>query len=154
MTRFKCLILLGSILATGLTHANKDAYLSNPVSLTRFAIQSLYSPERLISTPPGVYRTPMQTDKGVPLFYGASVEARPLASWRSEQLFVTAVSIRNLLNKPIHLKYQQLIGQWQTAAFYPSANLPARSSHNSTTVILVSDHPFQESLNQDKEFMR
>ncbi|HBI22029.1 MAG TPA: TIGR03749 family integrating conjugative element protein, partial [Legionella sp.] len=35
----------------------------NAVTLTRFAIQSLYSPERLLVTPPEITRTPMQTHR-------------------------------------------------------------------------------------------
>ncbi|WP_457603856.1 DUF3438 family protein, partial [Legionella pneumophila] len=49
---------------------------------TRFAIQALYSPERVREIPEGIYRSPMQTNKTIPLFYGASIEAHPLASWR------------------------------------------------------------------------
>lgn len=131
-----------------------NQYEYNAIQLTRFAIQALYSPERVREIPEGIYRTPMQTNKTIPLFYGASIEAHPLASWRGGNLYVTAVDLKNLLNKPANLQFSKLMGNWQTASFYPKNLLPARSQHESTTVILVSDQPFGAALTQHARYSR
>ncbi len=127
---------------------------ANAVTLTRFAIQSLYAPKRLITTPEGIYRVPMQTEKHVPLFYGASLDAMPLASWRSGNLFVTAVELKNLTSQAQCIDVKTIQGNWQTAAIYPISQLPSREKHQTTTVFLVSNKPFQEALSELKEYVR
>ena len=129
-------------------------YEYNAIQLTRFAIQSLYSPERLLSIPPGVYRTAMQTHKTINLFYGASVKAHPIASWRGGSLHVTAVEVTNLLNKAIKLNPDNLVGHWQSVSFYPSNHLPARTKHISTTVFIISDKPFHQALSDNERYSR
>lgn len=126
----------------------------NAVALTRFAIQSLYSPERLLVTPEGVSRTPMRTYRHVPFVYGASVTARPLISWRGGELFVTAIELKNELNKAVVIDPRKLLGAWQTAAFYPTNTLPPRGSSVTTTVFVTSSQPFGEALALNREFVR
>lgn len=126
----------------------------NPIFLTRFAIQSLYSPARLLQTPFGISRTPMQTHKTVSMVYGASVIARPLISWKGGDYYVTAVELKNMLNKLVVLDPKKLIGSWQTAAFFPTNTLKARGDEDTTTVFVVSDRPFGQALNQTLEFVR
>ena len=136
------------------SQAASSHYEYNAIQLTRFAIQALYAPDRVHHIPNSVYRTPMQTHKTIPLFYGASIEAYPIASWRGGSLHVTAVELKNLLNKTIRLKPEGLIGHWQTASFYPTNRLLARNNHESTTVFLVSDKPFHEALIQHARYSR
>ncbi|HCJ1069230.1 TPA: TIGR03749 family integrating conjugative element protein [Legionella pneumophila] len=135
-------------------NAASSQYEYNAIQLTRFAIQALYSPERVREIPEGIYRTPMQTHKTIPLFYGASIEAHPLASWRGSNLYITAVDLKNMLNKPLNLQFSNLMGHWQTASFYPRNILPARNQHENTTVFLVSDQPFTAALIQQGRFNR
>lgn len=135
-------------------HFGSNQYEYNAIQLTRFAIQALYSPERVREIPEGIYRTPMQTNRTISLFYGASVEAHPLASWRGGNLYITAVDLKNLLNEPVHLQFSKLLGHWQTASFYPKSELPARSQHESTTVFLISDQPFAAALTQHARYSR
>ncbi|HAT7753662.1 TPA: TIGR03749 family integrating conjugative element protein [Legionella pneumophila] len=135
-------------------NAGASQYEYNAIQLTRFAIQALYSPERVREIPEGIYRSPMQTNKTIPLFYGASIEAHPLASWRGGSLYVTAVDLKNLLNQPVKLQFTKLMGHWQTASFYPKSELPPRNQHESTTVFLVSDQPFATALTQHARYIR
>ena len=124
----------------------------NYVSLTRFAIQSLYSPERLLEMPNGIVRAPMYTHKTVSLVYGDKVIARPLISWSGGGLFVTAVMLKNKLSKEVVLDPRSLIGQWQTATFYPSNKMSAQGALNdSVTVFVTSSLPFGKALTQLKE---
>ena len=136
------------------SEASNSHYEYNPIQLTRFAIQALYAPARVQQIPNGIYRTPMQTHKTISLFYGASIEAHPIASWRGGSLHITAVELKNLLNKSMRLKADNLIGQWQTASFYPSNQLAARTHHESTTVFLVSDIPFHQAINHQARYSR
>ncbi|MCZ4721541.1 TIGR03749 family integrating conjugative element protein [Legionella pneumophila] len=126
----------------------------NAVTLTRFAIQSLYAPQRLLIIPDGVGRVPMQTRKQVSLFYGASMEARPLISWHGGAFYVTAVELKNLLNKAVIVDPRQMSGNWQTATFYPTNTLAPRGKEDTTTVFLVSDRPFGIALASSREYVR
>ncbi|HAU1107371.1 TPA: TIGR03749 family integrating conjugative element protein [Legionella pneumophila] len=126
----------------------------NAVTLTRFAIQSLYAPQRLLVIPDGVGRVPMQTRKQVSLFYGASIEARPLISWHGGAFYVTAVELKNLLDKEVVVDPRQMMGNWQTATFYPTNTLSPRGKKEATTVFLVSDRPFGIALSASREYVR
>jgi integrating conjugative element protein (TIGR03749 family) len=126
----------------------------NAVTLTRFAIQSLYSPERLLVTPAEVSRTPMQTHRNITLIYGASITAKPLLSWHADNLYVTAVELKNELNKEVTIDPRQILGDWQTATFYPTNTLKARHNKETTTLFLTSNRPFGEALSNSREFVR
>jgi integrating conjugative element protein (TIGR03749 family) len=125
----------------------------NAITLTRFAIQSLYAPARLITLPQGINRVPMQTSHHINLVYGARAEAQPLISWQGSNLYVTAVELKNSLKKEIILDPRQLLGHWQTATFYPTNTL-APHSKDITTVFLISERPFREALKGGQEFVR
>lgn len=119
-----------------------------PITLTRFAAQQLYAPERLLTPSQDIYRVPMHTKKTVDLVMDGSITAMPLASWRGGNFFVTAILLRNNLPQVLSLKPEDLCGQWQTATFFPINQLTARGTVNdSTTVFLVSRRSFVESLN-------
>lgn len=126
----------------------------NAITLTRFAIQSLYAPQRLLVIPEGVSRTPMQTRRVISLVYGASMEARPLISWHGGAFYVTAVELKNLLNKTVIVDPRRMSGNWQTATFYPTNTLAPRGKEDTTTVFLVSDRPFHETLVNAREYVR
>ena len=126
----------------------------NAVTLTRFAIQSLYSPERLLVTPPEITRTPMQTHRHITFVYGASITAKPLISWHANDLYVTAIELKNDLNKPVIIDPRQLLGNWQTATFYPTNTLAGRHHKETTTVFVTSSRPFGDALQDNREFAR
>ena len=126
----------------------------NPITLTRFAIQSLYSPERLLVTPPEITRTPMQTHRHITLVYGASIAAKPLLSWHANDLYVTAIELKNELNKQVIIDPRQLLGNWQTATFYPTNTLSSRHQQATTTVFVTSSRPFGDALLENKGFVR
>lgn len=127
----------------------------NAITLTRFAIQSLYAPDRLLVVPNGVNRTPMQTRHDIHLIYGASISAHPLISWHGGDFYVTAVELKNQLKQEVILDPRHIMGNWQTATFYPTNTLSSRGNHDDTsTVFLVSDRPFNEALKASREFVR
>lgn len=126
----------------------------NSITLTRFAIQSLYAPQRLLVIPEGIGRIPMQTRRQISLIYGASMESRPIISWHGGAFYVTAVELKNLLNKEVVVDPRRMIGNWQTATFYPTNTLAPRGKEDTTTVFLVSDRPFNEALATGREYVR
>jgi len=143
---------------------NQDAQANNPqepqnanltqqdeavslVTLNRYAIQELYSPERLITTPDGIYREPMHTSKTVHLIANDNVIAMPLASWRAGTMTVTAVLLRNMNDYPVKLTADEVLGQWSSAIFYPRLNLSKKGTKNdSTTIFVTSNNDFNDAL--------
>lgn len=123
----------------------------NPITLTRFAIQSLFSPERLLVTVPNVTRVPMQTTRYINFINGASITARPLISWQANSLYVTAIELKNDLNKQVIIDLKQFLGAWQTATLFPTNVL---NKHDITTAFVTSVLPFNEALSHTQEFVR
>ncbi|MBA2649341.1 MAG: TIGR03749 family integrating conjugative element protein [Legionella sp.] len=147
-------ILLEAKAETATNEESSNPLDFNTVTLTRFAIQSLYAPQRLLVIPEGLGRVPMETRKQVNLFYGASIEARPLISWHGGAFYVTAVELKNLLNKEVVIDPRQMTGNWQTASFYPTNTLMPRGKEDTTTIFLVSDRPFGTALASSREYVR
>ena len=111
------------------------------VSLTRFAAQQLYAPQRLQTPLPGVVRVPVPA-KPVALVRGGAVVAEPLASWRSGHRYVTAVKLTNTSPEAQELHAQGLRGEWLAATFQHHRLLPAGDEADHTVVYLISDRPF------------
>jgi len=117
------------------------------VELMRFAVQQLYAPKRLLTQPNNIYRTPMHLKKTASLFLDDSVIAMPLASWRSDDLTITAFLLHNTLKQSLNLDPRVLCGNWQTATFYPRHELsPAGSTDDSSTVFLISNQSASNAL--------
>lgn len=132
------------------TQQNSEETNISYLTLTRFAAQQLYAPQRLITEASAdIYRTPMHTSHTVPLLLDGSVIAMPLASWRGGDLTVTAVLLRNQLQQSIDLDPRQLCGDWRAATFFPQNQLSkAGEPRDTTTVFLVSDSSFGDVMNQ------
>ncbi len=119
------------------------------VTLTRYAIQQLYAPERLLKQSNVITRFPMDAPHIVPLFYDGSATAMPLASWRGKDLYITALLIKNTLDQSLRLDPRLLCGAWKAASFYPQstvAPLGAPINRDATTLFLVSNVPFSNSI--------
>ena len=119
------------------------------VSLTRYAIQQLYTPTRLITDSSTITRFPMATTHVVPLFYDGSISAMPLASWRDNDSYITALLIKNLLNQRLRLDPRLLCGDWKAATFFPQSTLAPKGvsiNQDTSTLFVVSDRPFSEAM--------
>ncbi len=127
----------------------------NYITLTRFAIQSLYAPERVLEMPQGVGRMPMNTHKTVNLISGGGVMAHPLLSFGGDGLTVTAIRINNLLSKSQEIEPDMLYGKWESIAFYPSNSLAPKGKEGDETVVFVSSNkPFGDALNELQGYVR
>lgn len=119
------------------------------VDLVRFASQQLYAPKRLIKNIVGIVRTPVSKKK-INLFTCDnncnSIVSIPIASWRSDRYFITAVKLKNISNKIINLDPRALLGGWLSAVFQFNRIGVKDSSTDTTVVYLVSLQTFGQSL--------
>lgn len=123
-----------------------DLASTDPVALTRMAAQQLYAPKRLLQLPDGVFPSPVRQDSTEALYHGAKVEATPVMAWRSGELTVTAVKLKNLTGAELILDPRNLRGRWQTATFQHNLLLPQGSPRDTTAAYLISTAPFEEAV--------
>jgi len=114
------------------------------IELTRFAVQQLYAPTRLVKDWPGVVRMPVARDP-IALLRGGTVEANPLVAWRAGGLYVTAVKLTNRTDHPQFLDPRDLRGTWLTATFQHHRLLAQGNEADTTAVYLISARPFDAS---------
>lgn len=124
------------------------------ITLTRWVIQQLYAPERLLKDIPRVSRVEVNQSPvnifrcgaRVPTLCGGAVRATAIASWRSLNHYATAVQITNNLDVSIILDPRELVGRWRTAAFVHSRLGPTGHIDDSTVLVLISDQPYFTSI--------
>jgi len=112
------------------------------VALTRYAAQTLYAPRRLMPGTPGVRQVSVPTTPVEGLYRGWRIETTPIGSWRSGQLYVTAVRFVNRGTQPVDLDMNEIRGHWLAATAQHSRLLPGDNDWNTTAVYLVCDRPF------------
>lgn len=128
------------------------------IRLTRYAAQQLYAPERLAGGDSAIKRIALELSTPVPLIRGGLVETVPIASWQGNGLTVTAVKVRNLSMQSLQLWFDKsnalpvlnlndrLRGDWLTATVQHDYLGLAGSENDTTTLYLVSNQSFLESL--------
>ncbi len=110
-----------------------------PVALTRYAAQSLYAPLRTVEPVPGLGAVPLRNDlvldtlmPELPLAYQA------LAAWRLEDLWVTAVRLRNRSPRWIELDPRCLQGDFVAATFQHPDLGPKGEATDTTALYLIT----------------
>lgn len=110
-----------------------------PVALTRYAAQALYAPLRTLEAVPGVSTVLLRDDlvldtlmPELPLTY------RALAAWRLEDLWITAVRLRNTSPRLVHLDPRRLQGDFVSATFQHPDLGPKGEATDTTVVYLVT----------------
>lgn len=140
-------VVIADTSQTTQSNSSKTAFQTTDIDLLRFAITTLYAPERLVTEPEGITRTAMYTQKNVALFYDETTLDYPLASWRDSHHFVTVVIIQNSQKTARTLDPRHLHGNWLAATFYPTNHLkPQGQVGDSTTLFLISALPFNQAL--------
>jgi len=119
-----------------------------PVALTRYAAQSLYTPLRTIEPVPGITRANLRRDLVLDtLLPTLPVEVRALAAWRLDDLWVSAVRLRNTSAHWLDLDPRALQGRFMTATFQHATLGPAGTPEDTTVVYLVTlGHGLAQSL--------
>lgn len=110
-----------------------------PVVLTRFAAQNLYAPLRTIEPVPGIRQVNLPKDLKLnsllPMF---PIKAAPLASWRLDDYWVTAVSLKNKSREVITLDPRLLQGNFVAATFQHPLLGPKGDATDTTVVYLIT----------------
>ncbi|AXL70964.1 TIGR03749 family integrating conjugative element protein [Pseudomonas aeruginosa] len=110
-----------------------------PVILTRYAAQNLYAPLRTVEPVPGVIRATLRRDLPLDsLLPTLPVQAQALAAWRLDDLWVSAVRLRNSATHWLDLDPRALQGHFLTATFQHSALGPSGTPDDTTVVYLVT----------------
>ncbi|HCL77427.1 TIGR03749 family integrating conjugative element protein [Stutzerimonas nitrititolerans] len=110
-----------------------------PVILTRYAAQNLYAPLRTIEPVPGVTRAALRRDLALDsLLPTLPIHAQALAAWRLENLWVSAVRLRNSASHWLDLDPRALQGHFLTATFQHSTLGPSGTPDDTTVVYLVT----------------
>ena len=116
------------------------------VDLTRYVSQQLYSPQRLTQSHPAIFRTPLRIKTLNSLYRGGELKSTPLASWKGGGLYITAVKLQNQTNQSLTLDPRLFRGQWRSRTLQHTGLSRLHTESDTTTVYLISDRPFQESL--------
>lgn len=110
-----------------------------PVILTRYAAQNLYAPLRTVEPVPGVTRATLRRDLPLDtLLPTLPVQAQALAAWRLDNLWVSAVRLRNSASHWLDLDPRALQGHFLTATLQHSTLGPSGTPDDTTVVYLVT----------------
>ena len=110
-----------------------------PVVLTRYAAQNLYAPLRTVESVPGVTRATLRRELPLDtLLPTLPVQAHALAAWRLDNLWVSAVRLRNSSAHWLDLDPRALQGHFLTATFQHSTLGPSGTPDDTTVVYLVT----------------
>ena len=113
------------------------------VELTRYAVQQLYAPQRLLHSVAGITEVNQFNGKSYNLISDGSLTAMPLYSWTGGGMVITAVLLKNNLNIPVNITPKMVCGQWVAFTPYPQSKVLARGSrYDTTTAFLISKNSF------------
>lgn len=113
------------------------------VQLTRYAARQLYAPKRLATPFSGVQQVEVTAEPIANLIRGVHVVSTPVGQWRSGQLYVTAVLIKNRSHNPLEIPLEQVRGQWIAATAQHGRIGPAGSETDTTAIYLVCQRRFE-----------
>lgn len=113
------------------------------VQLTRYAARQLYAPKRLATTLSGVQQVEVTAEPITNLIRGVNVVSTPVGQWRSGQLYVTAVLIKNRSHHPLEIPLDQVRGQWIAATAQHGRIGSAGSETDTTAIYLVCQRRFE-----------
>lgn len=113
------------------------------VQLTRHAARQLYAPRRLAWGATNISQVGVDTKPVEGLVAGALVETTPVGQWRSGNLYVTAVVLRNLSREPLEVPLEDVRGQWLAATAQHGRVGPAGSETDTTALYLVCQRAFE-----------
>ncbi|MCC9162591.1 TIGR03749 family integrating conjugative element protein [Alcaligenes sp. MMA] len=113
------------------------------VQLTRYAARQLYAPKRLATPFSGVQQVEVTAEPIADLIRGVNVVSTPVGQWRSGQLYVTAVLIKNRSHQPLEIPLEQVRGQWIAATAQHGRIGSAGSETDTTAIYLVCQRRFE-----------
>jgi integrating conjugative element protein (TIGR03749 family) len=119
-----------------------------PVALTRYAAQNLYAPLRTVESLPGVHRMALKVPTDLRrLLPTEHVAIEPMAAWRLDDFWVTAVKIRNLSTQIIDLDPRKLQATLFGAAFqHPTLGLSGTTEDTTVAYLVTRDGGLEQAL--------
>lgn len=119
-----------------------------PVVMTRYAAQMLYAPLRTVEPVLGIAQVNIKRNLDlITLLPTRPVEARALGAWRLEDLWVTAVKLRNTSSQLMTLDPRELMGDFVTATFqHPYLGAKGDASDTTTVYLVTRGHGLPESV--------
>jgi len=115
------------------------------VQMSRYCLQQVYAPQRLIKPLPGVRQVEIKSALVTGLYRGGAVLTTPIGAWRSTDQYVTAVRLTNRMAQAIDLDMEQLRGHWLAATPQHWRLLPNGTDADTTVVCLISAQAFDAS---------
>ena len=116
------------------------------VSLIRFAAKELYAPDRLRGTEKNISRASVTRKRVHHLLRGHVGDTHPVAAWKSGELYVTALKVKNTTSQALFLDPRDVLGAWRAVSFQ-SNRLEAKGKNGDTTAMyVVSDLPFSQAI--------
>lgn len=123
----------------------------NYATLARFALAHYTGPARLIPKLAASRITvhPLAAARWVRL-QGGALQTRPLAQWKIDPWYVTAVSVVNTSPFPVPFEPRALRGDFRfVATLHPTLG-PQGSGHNGTIWAMVTDQPFNQAVSHNE----
>ncbi len=118
------------------------------IELTRFAMQQLYSPSRILQANPDLSRVRIKSQSAHLLRGQPEIKARPVAQWLSQStgLFVTAVQIINTGNYRLALDPRSIRGNFLASTLQHGYLGQMDTPESISTVYLISSSSFDEAV--------
>lgn len=116
------------------------------VGLIRFAAKELYAPDRLRGTDKNITRTAVTRKRVHHLIRNHVAETRPVGGWKSNGLYVTALSVKNATSQSLLLDPRSVRGAWKAVAFQNNRIEAKGENGDSTALYVVSDLPFSQAI--------
>ncbi len=128
------------------------------VALTRYALQWAYAPRRLLTGNPCITATDYPADLidimrclrvNEPIC-GGGVLARPIAAWRTTELYATLLELKNTLQTTVALDPRAIVGNFKAAALAHSKLEPANTAKSVTALVVIGDKPLRRSIPESR----
>lgn len=118
-----------------------------PVVLTRYAAQNLYAPLRTVEPVPGIARVNLRRDLALDtLLLTLPIHAQALSAWRLDNVWVSAVRLRNTSPRWLDLDPRALQGKFVTATFQHPTLGPVGTPEDTTVVYLITHGGLAQAL--------
>ena len=128
------------------------------VALARYALQWAYAPRRLLTGNPCITATDYPADLidimrclrvNEPIC-GGGVLARPIAAWRTTELYATLLELKNTLQTTVDLDPRAIAGNFKAAALAHSRLQPANTAKSVTALVVIGDKPLRRSIPESR----
>ena len=128
------------------------------VALARYALQWAYAPRRLLTGNPCITATDYPADLidimrclrvNEPIC-GGGVLARPIAAWRTTELYATLLELKNTLQTTVALDPRAIVGNFKAAALAHSKLEPADTAKSVTALVVIGDKPLRRSIPESR----